>query len=77
MFQVPDLKRMLKERGLPTSGNKAELILRLQPIGQENGAGEWAHETTSILSNSSFMELCYHVCGTGFIKLICLCFVTF
>ncbi|KAK2184741.1 hypothetical protein NP493_254g00015 [Ridgeia piscesae] len=38
MFQVPDLKRMLKERGLPSSGNKAELILRLQPIGQENGA---------------------------------------
>jgi len=35
---------MLKERGLPSSGNKAELILRLQPIGQENGAGQWAHE---------------------------------
>ncbi|KAI0210072.1 hypothetical protein LSAT2_005199 [Lamellibrachia satsuma] len=37
-LKVPDLKKMLKERALPTSGNKAELILRLQQNGHDSGA---------------------------------------
>lgn len=29
-LKVPDLKKLLSERGLPISGNKADLIARLQ-----------------------------------------------
>lgn len=29
-LKVPDLKKLLQERSLPTSGNKADLIARLQ-----------------------------------------------
>lgn len=29
-LKVPDLKKLLSERGLPQSGNKADLIARLQ-----------------------------------------------
>jgi len=36
-FKVPDLKKLLQERGLTISGNKAELIARLQEADKKTG----------------------------------------
>jgi SAP domain-containing ribonucleoprotein len=42
-LKVPDLKKLLSERGLPISGNKADLITRLQEHDKKpsNGAGTY------------------------------------
>lgn len=42
-LKVPDLKKLLQERSLPTSGNKADLIARLQENDKKpaEGAGEF------------------------------------
>jgi len=42
--KVPDLKKLLQDRGLAVSGNKAELVARLQEDdNKKNGgnAGGW------------------------------------
>ena len=42
--KVPDLKKLLQERGLVVSGNKADLIARLQEDDAKKsgtGAGKW------------------------------------
>lgn len=49
--QVTDLKKLLKERGLAITGNKSELVSRLQAHESnadvepetENGAGKFSH----------------------------------
>ena len=46
-LKVPDLKKLLQERGLVVSGNKADLVARLQEDDKKSstGAGEclqWA-----------------------------------
>jgi SAP domain-containing ribonucleoprotein len=38
-LKVPDLKKLLQERGLVISGNKADLIARLQESDKKSGAG--------------------------------------
>jgi SAP domain-containing ribonucleoprotein len=38
-LKVPDLKKLLSERGLAISGNKADLISRLQEHDKEPGSG--------------------------------------
>ena len=38
MCQIADLKKELKERGLPTSGNKSELAARLRDALTAEGA---------------------------------------
>jgi SAP domain-containing ribonucleoprotein len=50
-LKVPDLKKLLSERGLVVSGNKADLIARLQEDDKKaaGGTGEWfstCHGTT-------------------------------
>jgi SAP domain-containing ribonucleoprotein len=43
-LKVPDLKKLLQERGLVISGNKADLIARLQEDDSKkagSGAGEF------------------------------------
>jgi SAP domain-containing ribonucleoprotein len=37
-LKVPDLKKLLSDRGLPISGNKADLIARLQE-GDKKSSG--------------------------------------
>ncbi|RKF64131.1 Uncharacterized protein C31H12.03c [Erysiphe neolycopersici] len=37
-LKVPDLKKLLQERSLPVSGNKAELVSRLQEDDKKSGA---------------------------------------
>ncbi|POS85846.1 hypothetical protein EPUL_001878 [Erysiphe pulchra] len=37
-LKVPDLKKLLQERSLPVSGNKAELVARLQEDDKKSGA---------------------------------------
>jgi SAP domain-containing ribonucleoprotein len=37
--KVPDLKKILQERGLVISGNKADLIARLQEDDKKAGSG--------------------------------------
>jgi SAP domain-containing ribonucleoprotein len=36
-LKVPDLKKLLQEKGLTVSGNKAELIARLQEVDKKTG----------------------------------------
>jgi hypothetical protein len=38
-LKVPDLKKLLQERGLVISGNKADLIARLQESDKKSGTG--------------------------------------
>jgi SAP domain-containing ribonucleoprotein len=38
-LKVPDLKKLLSERGLVVSGNKADLIARLQEDDGKKGGG--------------------------------------
>jgi SAP domain-containing ribonucleoprotein len=38
-LKVPDLKKLLQERGLVISGNKADLIARLQEDDKKSGTG--------------------------------------
>ena len=38
-LKVPELKKLLTERGLAVSGNKADLIARLQENDKEKPAG--------------------------------------
>ena len=38
-LKVPDLKKILQERGLVISGNKADLIARLQENDKKSGGG--------------------------------------
>ena len=42
-FKVPDLKKLLQERGLIISGNKADLIARLQENDKKSGTGVGKH----------------------------------
>jgi SAP domain-containing ribonucleoprotein len=37
--KVPDLKKLLQERGLVVSGNKADLVARLQEDDKKSAAG--------------------------------------
>lgn len=37
-FKVPDLRKLLTERGLPQAGNKAELIARLEENDKASAA---------------------------------------
>ncbi|KAI6246379.1 hypothetical protein HI914_05311 [Erysiphe necator] len=43
-LKVPDLKKLLQERGLPVSGNKAELISRLQEDDKKSGVNNGEDE---------------------------------
>ena len=60
-FQVPDLKRELKARGLSTSGNKNELIDRLQNSlktkCEDAASVESADDLEEDLLNVSFTEV--------------------
>jgi hypothetical protein len=38
-LKVPDLKKILQERGLVISGNKADLVARLQEHDKKSGGG--------------------------------------
>jgi len=38
--KVPDLKKLLAERGLVVSGNKADLVARLQEDDSKKSAGK-------------------------------------
>lgn len=38
-LKVPDLKKLLQERGLTLSGNKADLIARLAEHDKKDGGG--------------------------------------
>jgi len=38
-LKVPELKKLLQERSLPVSGNKAELIARLQEADSKPSGG--------------------------------------
>jgi hypothetical protein len=44
--KVPDLKKILQERGLVISGNKADLIARLQEDDKKAGGGAAAGKHT-------------------------------
>ena len=39
-LKVQDLKKLLSERALPVSGNKAELVARLVEHDREDGGGK-------------------------------------
>ncbi len=59
-LKVPDLKKILQERGLVISGNKADLIARLQEDDSKkagSGAGELisCHASFWDLSNQYMM----------------------
>ena len=43
IYQVPELKKLLKDSGLATSGNKAELIARLQEASGSGGKKRYNH----------------------------------
>jgi hypothetical protein len=49
--KVPDLKKILQERGLVISGNKADLIARLQEDDKKAGSGAGAGKHTPTLSS--------------------------
>lgn len=42
-LKVPDLKKLLQERGLTLSGNKADLIARLQENDKKDGGAPGEH----------------------------------
>jgi SAP domain-containing ribonucleoprotein len=59
-LKVPDLKKLLQERGLVISGNKADLIARLQEDDSKkagSGAGKFPYRyaLSRDLSNQSSM----------------------
>jgi SAP domain-containing ribonucleoprotein len=52
-LKVPDLKKLLQERGLVISGNKADLVARLQEDDNKKsaaGASKWPHQSLHLLS---------------------------
>jgi SAP domain-containing ribonucleoprotein len=56
-LRVPELKKLLAEKGLPQAGNKADLIARLQESDkkdapQEEKPGECAHILANICASS-------------------------
>lgn len=62
-LKVPDLKKLLQERGLVISGNKADLIARLQEDDSKkagSGAGKfpYRHALSRDMSNQSSMLTC-------------------
>jgi len=59
-LKVPDLKKILQERGLVISGNKADLIARLQEDDKKsgNGATGGMYPSYSCAFPSSMRALC-------------------
>jgi SAP domain-containing ribonucleoprotein len=41
-LKVPELKKLLQEKGLPVTGNKADLIARLQENDKKNAPADEA-----------------------------------
>jgi SAP domain-containing ribonucleoprotein len=54
-LKVPELKKLLSERGLAVSGNKADLISRLQEADKKPGsaAGECL-QRVALISNAKY-----------------------
>jgi SAP domain-containing ribonucleoprotein len=48
--KVPELKKLLQDRGLAMSGNKADLIARLQENDKKNGSKSYLHVRSTVLS---------------------------
>lgn len=53
---VAELKELLKEAGLPVSGKKADLVLRLQENDGSSGASEEVEETVEEVEEDSYED---------------------
>ena len=64
-LKVPDLKKLLQERGLTLSGNKADLIARLSEHDKKDGGG-----TGKALPLATSCPLCAHTDKSIFQQLV-------
>lgn len=57
-FKVPDLKKLLTERGLATTGNKPDLIKRLKDNDEEQKGPSDGAEAAGTYPGSSLLSMC-------------------